>query len=79
MCQNDLPGPGDELAGRELVNEVRDRLPESDRRILEAWILGKAWDEIAKELGGTPEALRKRLSRSIDQVAVQLGLVEESA
>jgi hypothetical protein len=32
------------------------------------------WAAIASQVGGNPEALRKRLTRAIDRVAVELDL-----
>src|SRR5262249_41625524 len=52
--------PSREVAARNLLEEVRKRLPEADRRMAELRTQGKEWAEIAVELGGSAEALRKR-------------------
>ena len=70
------PGPDDIVAGRDLLGAVRDRLAAPERELLDGWLSGQGWAEIAGERGGSPEALRKRLSRSIDEVAARLGLLE---
>lgn len=70
--------PDDLAANRDLLDAVRGRLPEPERAILDRWLSGREWPEIAGELGGSPEALRKRLSRAIDDVAGRMGLVEET-
>ena len=36
--------------------------------------LGRTWEELAGELGGTGVALRKRLTRALDRVMTGLGL-----
>ena len=35
---------------------------------------GREWADIAAEVGGSPEALRKKLSRTVERVAQELGL-----
>lgn len=67
------------LAGKELLQAVRSQLTDEERELAERRALGKDWAEIAKELGSTPEALRKRLSRALDRVTRQLGLDVEAA
>ena len=57
------------MADLQIVEAVRHHLPEPDRVLLERWMGGDDWDKIASELGGSAEALRKRLSRAIDRAA----------
>jgi hypothetical protein len=59
-----------------LVEKVRGRLAEDERRLLELRQHGREWAEIAAEVGGGPEALRKKLGRALDRVARELGLHE---
>ncbi len=68
--------PSIQVANRELLVEARRRLTEDERRILDRRDEGREWTEIAAELGGNPEALRKKLARAIDRVAQELGLDE---
>lgn len=76
----DLPGtapdPADVVEGRELVAAIRDRLPPDDRAAVERWLTGANWDDIAAAAGTTAEAVRKRVTRSIDRAARDLGLIE---
>jgi len=65
-----------QVAARELLDEVHQRLTDDERAILERRQQGCDWGEIAGALGGTPEALRKRFTRGIDRIARQLGLDE---
>jgi hypothetical protein len=37
-------------------------------------VAGREWNEIAADLGSTPEAVRKKLYHGIDRVARSLGL-----
>ncbi len=71
------PGPGAEVAARDLLHEVLRRLSADERRLQELRNDGHDWASIASRVGGTPEALRKQLARAIDRVAEQLGLDDE--
>jgi RNA polymerase sigma factor (sigma-70 family) len=62
------------LAARELLQEVHRRLSPDERRLLEMRNQGHDWSTIASEIGGTAVALRRRLSRALDRVAMELGL-----
>jgi RNA polymerase sigma factor (sigma-70 family) len=66
--------PSNQMAVRDLLQEVQRRLSPEERRILELKNEGHDWASIASELGGSAEALRRRLSRALDRVAEQLGL-----
>jgi RNA polymerase sigma-70 factor (ECF subfamily) len=68
------PSPSQMAAGRELLQTVRGQLTPADRQLLDRRTQGLEWLEIAAELGGTPEALRKRLARALNRVAHRLGL-----
>ena len=46
--------------------------------LAERRVLGRTWEEIAQELGGTPEGRRKQLARALDRVMRELGLGEEA-
>ncbi len=70
--------PSQQVAARELLAEVRLRLSDVERRLMELRHQGHDWAAIAAELGGSPEALRKKLTRAVDRVAGELGLDEES-
>jgi RNA polymerase sigma-70 factor (ECF subfamily) len=70
------PGPGEMLAGQELLHEFRRRLSEEERRLADLRAQGCAWAEIAAQLGGTRHARRMQLTRAIERVALELGLDE---
>jgi RNA polymerase sigma-70 factor (ECF subfamily) len=74
QAADDAPSPSEQVANRELLAEARGRLSEEERRLLELREQGKEWTEIATELGGSAEALRKKLGRAIERVAQELGL-----
>jgi RNA polymerase sigma factor (sigma-70 family) len=75
-----LPAPGStpsqQVAAREMLRETHRRLSAEERRLLELRQQGHGWTDIAAELGGSPEALRKQLARAVDRVAQELGLDE---
>lgn len=73
-----LAAPGEtpsQLVGdRELLRQFEARLPERVRQLRDLRRDGRSWDDIAALLGGTPEGLRKELSRGIDEAANALGI-----
>jgi RNA polymerase sigma-70 factor (ECF subfamily) len=68
--------PSRQAAGRDLLAEVRKRLSEDERLLADQRAQGREWEAIAAEVGGTAEALRKRLARALDRVSRELGLDE---
>jgi RNA polymerase sigma-70 factor (ECF subfamily) len=70
------PSPSAQVAGEELLQEVRRRLTEEERLLMDLHKQGRKWAEIAADVGGTPQGRRKQYERAIDRVARQLGLVE---
>jgi RNA polymerase sigma factor (sigma-70 family) len=71
------PSPSRQVAARELLDEMRRRLTDTERAIADRRAAGLNWPEIAAELGGTPDALRKQLSRAAERVSQELGLEAE--
>jgi RNA polymerase sigma-70 factor (ECF subfamily) len=70
------PSPSRQVAGRELLDEFRRRLTEQERQIADRRAAGLNWNQIAAEIGGTPDALRKQLARGVERVSQELGLEE---
>ncbi len=66
--------PSRQVSARELLEEVQRRLSDEERRLLERRQEGLDWAAIAAEVGGSPEARRKQLARSVERVAAELGL-----
>jgi len=76
--QHDLigpdPTPSRQLVARELLEEAQRRLAPEELQLANWRAEGRDWADIAREVGSTPEALRKRLSRAVERVAQGLGL-----
>jgi RNA polymerase sigma-70 factor (ECF subfamily) len=68
------PTPSRVMAGRDLLEKVRDLLAPDERELADRRARGQEWTEIAAELGGTPSGRRKQLGRALDRVARELGL-----
>lgn len=68
--------PSEQASARELLEQVRNRLDPDERKLAEARAMGRAWKEIAEEVGGTDVALRKKLERALNRVMSELGLGE---
>jgi RNA polymerase sigma-70 factor (ECF subfamily) len=71
--------PSQLVAGRELLEVFRRQLSEQERLLADQRAQGRAWADIAAEVGGSPEALRKQMERAIERVARQMGLEEAAA
>ena len=66
--------PSRVVAARELLQEAHRRLAPEERQLVELRNQGLDWAAIASQVGGSPEALRKKLARAVDRVARQLDL-----
>ena len=73
----DDASPSRQVAGQELLDEFRRRLTDAERQIAERRSAGLNWQEVAAELGGNPDALRKQLARGVERVSRELGLEPE--
>lgn len=54
--------PSEQASAKEILEKVRDRLDADERYLAEQRALGRGWQELADELGGTDVALRKKNS-----------------
>lgn len=68
--------PSEQASAKEVLEKVRDRLDDDERYLAEQRALGRQWNELADELGGTAVALRKKLTRALDRALHDLGLDE---
>jgi RNA polymerase sigma-70 factor (ECF subfamily) len=71
---DDSLSPSQEVAGRELLAEIRRRLSPQERYLAEQREHGRSWADLAVELGKSAEAVRKQLARALDRIAHDLGL-----
>jgi RNA polymerase sigma-70 factor (ECF subfamily) len=70
------PTPSSVIAGKELLEQVRVRLSEDERQLVELRAQGLSWEEVAASLGGTAGARRNQLARALDRIAQELRLDE---
>jgi RNA polymerase sigma factor (sigma-70 family) len=68
------PSPSRLAIGRELLDAFQARLSAEERHMADLRSAGREWTDIAAELGGTPQARRKQLSRAVKRVSLELGL-----
>jgi RNA polymerase sigma-70 factor (ECF subfamily) len=71
------PSPSRIAIGREILEAFRGRLTAEERRLADLRSQGREWAEIAREVGGTPQARRKQLARAVDRAARELGLDDD--
>ena len=70
------PTPSRVAEGREMLAAFRGKLTAEERRIADLRSQGQEWIDIAREMGGTPDARRKQLNRAIARVSIELRLDE---
>src|SRR5262249_10205320 len=66
--------PSEQVAARDLLDELRRRLSQEGLQLADRRGQGQEWAQIAAEVGGSPEALRKKLPRALDRAVADLGL-----
>lgn len=66
--------PSQVIALRELAQAARAKLGHELLQIVELRDEGLGWNEVAERVGGNPDAVRKRLSRAVDDIAQSLGV-----
>lgn len=70
----DEADPMAEVEWQELLLRGKQMLSPQEQVIAAARQQGQTWDQIATELGGTPDKHRMQLNRAIERVAACLGL-----
>ncbi len=73
---DDSPSPSRIVTYRELLDAVRQRLTDEERRLADLRAAGRSWAEVAEEVGGNADAMRFRLTRALDRVTRDLQLQE---
>jgi RNA polymerase sigma-70 factor (ECF subfamily) len=71
------PGPERRVVSRDVLHSLLDALTPEERELAQRRALGQTWEEIAAELGGTPQGHRMKLRRGIDRVGPSLGLDDD--
>ena len=61
------------VARAELLEQFEQRLTKEENQIARMRRDGKSWNDIADQLEGRPDALRKKLMRACDRVLTELG------
>jgi RNA polymerase sigma factor (sigma-70 family) len=70
------PTPSRVLAGKEILQLVRQSLSGEERRLVDLRCQGLSWEEVADSLGGSADARRKQMARAIDEIVHKLRLDE---
>jgi len=70
------PSPSRVIEFRDLVQKARGLLRPRERLLAEKRLRGTSWQDIADEVGESPEKLRKQYTRALARVARQLGIEE---
>ena len=68
--------PSQHVANRELLQLAQERMTDEMRHVAYQRSMEIGWKEIAEETGASPEAVRKRFERAMNQIVGRLGLEE---
>jgi RNA polymerase sigma-70 factor (ECF subfamily) len=71
--------PSQIAEAKELLETARALLSIEERYLADQRALGRGWNDIAAELGKSPDAIRKQLDRALDRIAEKLGLDEAAS
>ncbi|MEI8382352.1 MAG: sigma-70 family RNA polymerase sigma factor [Planctomycetota bacterium] len=66
--------PSRVVADRDLMAEVRRRMSAEEQQLADLRAAGLDWNEIAQQLNGNADSLRKKLTRAVDRITQELGL-----
>jgi RNA polymerase sigma factor (sigma-70 family) len=66
--------PSRQVSAKEMLAEVRRRLSPEEQQLMELRGQGHDWLAIAAQLGGSAEALRKKLGRAVARITDQMGV-----
>jgi DNA-directed RNA polymerase specialized sigma24 family protein len=67
-------GPASQVMWKDLLDEVRKRFTDEERRVSDLRANGLKWDDVAAQLGEKADAARKRLDRAIERITCELNL-----
>lgn len=67
------------VSSAELLDRARAMLHADESKMAELRQMGRSWDEIAQELGGTSQARRVQFMRAVARITQQLGLGESAS
>lgn len=65
--------PSRHAAARELIRLAEQSLSEEEQKVVELRFAGWTWTEIAEQMGGKPDTIRRRHARVIERLSRRLG------
>jgi RNA polymerase sigma factor (sigma-70 family) len=69
-------GPASQIMWKELLQKVRDRLTDAERRVSDLRSMGYSWEEVGEKLGERANTVRMRLERAMKRIAREMNLEE---
>ncbi len=69
----DDPTPSELVCNRDLLDTVRQKLPERERYLADQRLRNRSWVDIGNEMQQPPDTLRISFTRAIERVIRQLG------
>jgi len=68
--------PASQVMWKELVQKIRDRFTDAERRVSDLRMMGHSWEEVAAELGERADTVRMRLERALKRISRELNFEE---
>lgn len=65
---DDTPGPRTTTIAKDLLTNARSRMSDAELVLADRRNAGESWEDIARDLGESPDAIRKRLERALARV-----------
>lgn len=66
------PGPKTTAVARELLEQARSLLSAEELKLMQRRSEGESWEEISRDTGQKPDAVRKRLERALQRVREEM-------
>jgi RNA polymerase sigma factor (sigma-70 family) len=67
-------GPASQIVWKDLLERVRERFTDAERRVSDLRMAGHSWKDVGKELGESPDTVRIRLERALKRIGGELNL-----
>lgn len=74
MLIDPQPSVASLFAAKDIADEFRRRMTDDEQEILERRLKDLNWEEIGKAQNANADAIRKKFTRAIDRIAVELGI-----
>jgi len=68
--------PASQVMWKDLLQTIRDRFTDAERRVSDLRMMGHNWEEVGAELGERADTVRMRLERALKRIGREMNLEE---